>query len=330
MRKIRYSGPEENFPALRPKGESIMLLSVVIPCYNSEKSIAKVVEMTMDVMKTSLPAYQVEFVLVNDYSKDGTFAEIRKLAARYPNVHGIDLLRNFGQHNALMCAFHYAKGDLILGMDDDMQTHPSQIPAILRKMEEGFDVVYGVYPKSTNSAGKQLTSWFNKVTSRILLGRPKDIRSSNFWVITKKVRDEVITFPNYNPYVDALFCRVTTKIGNVEIEHHVREYGRSGYTIWKLMKLWLAYFNYSVIPLRIASVLGIVTACIGFIAGIVTVISKLIRPSLTVGWASIVSILLFFFGLTLLVLGVIGEYIGDIVMAINKSPQYIVRETVNL
>lgn len=306
-----------------------MLVSIVIPCYNSEKSIREVVELTMKEFD-SLDGYSVEFVLVNDCSRDGTYTQIEALAADYPNVRGISLMRNFGQHNALMCAMNYTHGDLILGMDDDMQTHPSQIKKILKKQAEGYDLVYGVYEKSTNSAKKNLTSWFNRVSSRALLGRPKEIHSSNFWVITDKVRREVIKYRNYNPYVDGLFFRTTHNIGNVVIEHHKREYGSSNYTLKKMMKLWMAYWNYSVLPLRFASVLGAVTSLIGFIAAIATVIHKVVDPTTTVGWSSTVSIILIFFGFTLLVLGIIGEYIGEIVLSVNRTPQYIVRDMVNI
>lgn len=306
-----------------------MLVSVVIPCYNSEKSIREVVELTMEEFRT-IQGYEVEFVLVNDNSRDGTFREITALAEQYPNVRGISLMRNFGQHNALMCAMNYTHGDLILGMDDDMQTHPSQIRKILEKQTEGYDLVYGVYEKSANSAGKNLTSWFNKVSSRALLGRPKDIRSSNFWLITDKVRREVIKYRNYNPYVDGLFFRTTHNVGNVTIQHHKREYGSSNYTLKKMMKLWMAYWNYSVLPLRIASVLGAFTSLIGFIAAVWTVIHRLIDPTITVGWSSTVSIMLIFFGFILLVLGIIGEYIGEIVLSINSTPQFVIRDMVNV
>ena len=306
-----------------------MLVSVVIPCYNSSHTIGKVVELVSEQFD-KMSGYSCEFVLVNDCSADDTYAVIRELGQKYPNVKGINLMRNFGQHNALMCAMNYAKGDLVLGMDDDMQTHPSQIPVILNKIEEGYDVVYGVYEKRVNSPIKNFTSWLNKVTSRALLGRPKDIVSSNYWVITRQVRDEVIKYKNYNPYVDAIFFRVTHNIGNVPIEHHKREYGSSNYTFGKLVKLWMAYWNYSLLPLRIATIIGSIMAVVGIVSGIVLAISKMISPSMTVGWASIVCILLVFFGIVLLVLGVMGEYIGDIVLSINSTPQYVVRETVNV
>ncbi len=306
-----------------------MLVTVAIPCYRSEHTIRKVVELVREEFQ-KLEGYTCEFVLVNDSSPDGTYEEIVRLAADYPEVHGINLMRNFGQHCALMCAMNYAKGDYCIGMDDDLQTHPSQIPTIVHKMEEGYDVVYGVYEKSTNGAIKRFTSWLNRKTSSVLLGRPKDIRSSNFWMITRGVMEEVIKYKNYSPYVDAIFFRCTHNIGNVPIQHHVREWGHSGYTLGKLIRLWLAYWNYSVLPLRFASVLGGITSVIGFVAALVTVIRKLIEPMTTVGWASIVCILLIFFGLVLLVLGIIGEYIGEIVLSINSTPQYIVRDKVNL
>lgn len=305
------------------------LVSIVIPCYNSEHTIARVVELTMEEFER-MPGYGCEFVLVDDNSSDGTFAEIARLCERHPNVHGLSLMRNFGQHNGLMCAMNHVSGDYVLGMDDDMQTHPSQIAPILAKMGEGYDLVYGVYRKSTNGSIKNLTSWLNKKTSRVLLGRPKDIQSSNFWCITRQVCDEVIKYKNYSPYVDGIFYRVTHNIGNVTIEHHEREYGQSGYTLKKLIKQWMAYFNFSVIPLRIASIIGVISAVVGFVMAIVTIVRKLLDPTMLVGWASTISLMVFFFGLVLMVLGIIGEYVGDLVLAVNGTPQYIVRKKVNL
>ena len=306
-----------------------MLVSIVIPCYNSEATIRKVVEMVMEEFR-KIEKYDCEFVLVNDCSKDKTFEEIRSLVKDYPEVHGINLMRNFGQHNALMAAMNYAKGDYVLGMDDDMQTHPSQIHKLIGKMEEGYDLVYGCYPKKKNSFLKNFSSKLNEVSSRILLNRPKEIVSSNFWMITKAVRDEVIKYTSYNPYVDGIFYRTTHNIGNVEVEHFKREVGTSNYTLKKLIRLWLAYWNYSVIPLRISSVLGGVSACGGFLAALVIIIHKILNPDITVGWSSTICIMVVFFGLVLMVLGIIGEYLGKMILSLNNTPQYIIRETVNL
>lgn len=307
----------------------VMLVSIVIPCYNSEHSLRDVVELTMAEFD-KLNGYECEFVLVNDNSSDSTIDVIRSLGADYSNVHGISLMRNFGQHNGLMCGMNFASGDLVMGMDDDMQTHPSQIPIILNAMNDGYDLVYGVYPNSTNGALKNLTSWLNRETSRVLLGRPKSIRSSNFWCITGQVKDEVIKYTGFSPYVDGIFYRVTTNIGNVPIEHHKRAYGQSGYTLKKLIRQWMAYFNYSVIPLRFASIAGVIAALVDFVAGIITIVNKILDPTMVAGWASTVCLLLFLAGLILMVLGIIGEYLGKIILTINQTPQYIIREKINI
>ena len=306
------------------------LVSVVIGCYYSEHTLRDVVEQVIAVFD-QLPKYDCEFVLVNDGSTDGTYPLICQLAREYSCVRGINLMRNFGQHNALMCALNHAKGDYILGMDDDLQTHPSQIPVILRKMEEGgYDLVYGVYREDKNGLMKRLSSWLNRTTAHVLLDRPKDLRSSNFWLVTRDVCDQLIQYKNYNPNVDALFTRMTTSVGNVTIEHHERAWGQSGYTLSKLAKLWLSYFNYTVFPLRLISKTGVLMAIVGFVAGIITIIRKLTDPTMPAGWASIICIMLFFFGLMLLVLGIIGEYLGSIVLSLNGTPQYVIREKVNL
>lgn len=301
-----------------------MLVSIVIPCYRSEKSIGKVVELTREVF-AGLEGYECEFVLVDDCSPDGTFSAISELARTYDNVRGVTLMRNFGQHNAIMCGLHHVQGDLVLGMDDDLQTHPTQIPAILHKMEEGYDVVYGVFKESANGPVKNFTSWLNRVTAQMMLGRPKDIQTSSFWVITRQLKDQVITFRNYNPYIQALFGRMTNRVGNVQIEHHEREQGSSNYSLAKLVKLWLAYFNYTVLPLRFISTVGMVTAALGFIAGIFVVVRKLIIQDVLLGWSSLTCIMLVFFGLVLLGLGIIGEYLGDLVLSANSTPQFIER-----
>ncbi|MEF2595617.1 MAG: glycosyltransferase family 2 protein [Lachnospiraceae bacterium] len=305
-----------------------MLISVVIPCYYSEKTIRKVVELVMAEFEKN-KGYTCEFVLVNDGSTDGTWPEIEKLGKEYSNVCGVNLMRNFGQHNALMAALHYAKGDCVLGMDDDMQTHPSQIFRLIHKMEEGYDLVYGVYPQKKNSWKKNLTSKLNEVTSRIMLNRPKEIVSSNFWMITKAVQEEVVKYDSFNPYIDGIFYRVTHNIGNVPVEHFKREVGTSGYTLKKLINLWLRYWNFSVIPLRISFGLGIFSGLAGAVMAILIIINKILNPDIPVGWSSTLCVVVVFFGLVLMVLGVIGEYLGKIILILNNTPQFIVRDTVN-
>ena len=306
-----------------------MLISIVIPCYYSEKTIHKVVGMVTEEFNKN-DGYECEFVLVNDGSTDGTFDEIRKLSREYSNVKGVNLMRNFGQHNALMAALQYTEGDYVLGMDDDMQTHPSQIFKLIHRIEEGFDLVYGIYPEVKNGPIKNLTSKINRRTSRVMLGRPKEIESSNFWIITRAIRDEVIKFDTFNPYIDAIFYRATSNIGMVPVEHFKREYGHSGYTFRKLLKLWMAYWNFSVVPLRMSFGVGTFSFLAGILFTIYIIINKILSPDLPVGWSSTICIMALFFGVVLMMLGVVGEYLGKIILILNNTPQFVVRETVGI
>lgn len=305
-----------------------MLISFVIPCYYSEDTIRKEVEAVMEEFKKR-EGYECEFVLVNDGSKDGTFDEIKSLCKQYPNVKGINLMRGFGQHNAQMAGLNYTKGKYVMGMDDDMQTHPSQVFKLIDKIQEGYDVVYGEYPQSKNGFFKRLSSSFNKFTSRVMLDMPKEIVATNFWIITDSVRDEVIKYSSFNPVLDAIFYQVTHNFGSVGVEHHKRESGKSGYTFRKLLRLWLSYWNYSVVPLRISFFIGAIAATFGLAVTIWLIYKKITDPVLPMGWASSLCITSMLFGAVLMVLGVVGEYLGKAILILNKTPQYIIREEIN-
>ena len=305
-----------------------MLISIVIPCYYSENTIGKEVEAVMEQFNMH-DDYECEFVLVNDGSKDGTFDVIKGLCEKYPNVKGINLMRGFGQQNAIMAGLHHAKGKRIMGMDDDMQTHPSQVFKLIEKMEEGYDVVYGTYPSSKNGFFKRMSSELNQISTRIMLDIPKNIKSTNFWIITDKVRDEAIKYSSFNPIIDAIFYQVTQNFGSVEVEHHKRESGKSGYTFRKLVRLWLSYWNYSVVPLRISFIIGALSATLGIIVTIWLIYKKVTDPLLPMGWASTLCLMTLLFGAVLMMLGVVGEYLGKAILILNKTPQYIVREELN-
>ena len=306
-----------------------MLLSIVIPCYRSAHTIEKVVEMSMEVIRT-IPGLDCEFILVNDCSPDDTFEAIRRLGSKYPNVKGINLAKNFGQHNAIMAGLHEAQGDYIMGMDDDMQTHPSQIPAFIKAMEEGYDVVFGIYKKRKFSFMKNLTS---KIASFIvwhMVERPKGLEASNYWCCRRYVRDEIVKYEGYNLYLQILFYRTTSNIANIEIQHFSREEGSSNYNFKKAFRLFMSFLNYTVIPLRAAEVMGVLFSLTGFILAVAVLIQKLSNPDVAMGWSSLMCAMLIFFGITFLMLGVMGEYIGKMILNQNKTPQYVIRETVNV
>lgn len=305
-----------------------MLLSIVIPCYNSAGTIRKVVELSMDVVK-QIEDLDCEFVLVNDFSRDGTRDAIWRLAKDYPNVKGISLAKNFGQHNAIMAGLHEAGGDYVMGMDDDLQTHPSQIPAFIEKMREGYDVVFGVFKKRKFNFVKNLMSKIASFIMWHMVDRPKGLEASNFWCCSKYVRDELVKYDGYNLYLQILFYRTTGNIANIEIEHFSREEGTSNYNFRKSLKLFMTFLNYTVVPLRMATIMGSLLSATGFIATVVVFVRKLLDPEITIGWSSLMCVIMLLFGFAFLILGIIGEYIGKLILNINKTPQYVVREKIN-
>lgn len=306
------------------------MISVVIPCYKSSQTIGKVVEMTAaELERLGHRAY--EFVLVDDCSPDGgaTAAKLKELSREHSYVKAVLLAKNAGQHNALMAALNYAGGDLLIGMDDDMQTHPSQIQYLLAELEKGYDIVYGYYPEKKHSGFRNLGSYFNYLSVRILIGKPKELKTSSFWVIRKFVRDSVIEYKNPYAYLQGLFLRTTRNISCIPIRHFEREVGTSGYTFSKLVKLWSNIMGFSVVPLRMATWLGGIFAVIGLIGALVVLIKKLMVPAMALGWPSMMVAICFFSGINLMVLGLVGEYVGRMFLGLNRDPQYVVREVLD-
>lgn len=308
-----------------------MLYSFIIPCYKSGKTIKKVVELTAKEMEKE-GKKEYEFILVNDCSPDGgeTLKRLKELAVEYSYVKVIDFAKNAGQHHAILAGMKYAKGDVIIGMDDDLQTHPSQLPKLFEKFSEGYDIVYGYYPEKKHSFFRNLVSKLNYWSVRILIGKPKELKTSSFWVMKSFVRDYVVQYKVLYPYLQGMFLHTTQNIGCVPIEHFSREVGDSGYTLKKLVKLWSGIIGFSVVPLRIAMTIGNVFAGVGILGAIGVVISKLLHPEMLVGWASMMSALCFFSGVILFFIGIVGEYIGRIALNVNNEPEYVIREMIGV
>lgn len=303
-------------------------MSVVIPCYYSEATIAKVVRLTSE--EIARAGYPFEFILVNDGSTDGTFDEIRRLAYEDPRVIGVNCAKNLGQHSAIMAGLRQAQGDYIMVMDDDMQTHPSQCRKLLETMEStDCDVVFASWKSHKEALWRRLGSKFTDWTMRVMTKRPKDVYSSNFMLFKRVVCDEVVRYDGPYIYIQGLLFRATSNMANVEVEHFEREQGQSGYTMKSLIRLWSTVLNFSMLPLRLVSFVGSILGLVGLIAGIVVVVSKALDPTMTAGWPSLMAAMLFCSGVVLISLGLIGEYLGRVFMTINRAPQYVIREVVD-
>lgn len=310
------------------KGEEMEKISIVIPCYCSEHTITDVVNEILDVT-SSKKEYEIEIILVNDGSPDNVWKVICNLVNKHSCVKGFSLSRNFGQHAALMAGYHNCSGDIVISADDDGQSPIDELYLLIEKIHDGYDVVYGKYPQIKQTAFRILGSWINEKMSEHLLGKPKGLKGNSFNAIRKYVIDEMLCYENPYPYMEGLVLRVTKNITNVTVHQRQRLDGKSGYSLKKLIKLWLNGFTaFSEKPLRIAVFLGFCCSMFGFGYGLITIIRRLIDPLIQVGYSSIMATILFIGGVIMLLLGIIGEYVGRIYISINNAPQYVIREKV--
>ena len=312
-----------------------MKVSFVIPCYRSVETLPSVVKEIKDTMK-EMGNYEYEIIMVNDCSPDDTFGTIQKIVAEQPatsvgdnctGMLGLSLAKNFGQHSALMAGFHEVSGDVVVCLDDDGQTPANEVGKLLQEIENGHDVVYAQYAHKQHSGFRNFGSKVNELMTRVMLGKPKGLYVSSYFAAKRFVVDEMMKYTYAYPYVIGLVLRTTKDIVNVDINHRNREIGQSGYTFSKLMSLWFNGFTaFSVKPLRIATATGATCAILGFIYGIYTIIKKLvIKPDgLITGFSALMSVLVFMGGLILLMMGLVGEYMGRMYISMNNSPQFVV------
>ena len=304
-------------------------ISFVIPCYRSEKMISLVVDEIKETMKQR-PELFYEIVLVNDGSPDCVWEVIQELCIGDPRVTGINLAKNFGQHCALMAGYNQVKGDIIVSLDDDGQTPASEVFSLIDELEAGYDVVYANYPEYHQTVFRKWGSRFaKKMTNYMLDVKGNPVKSTSYFAMRRFVSDEVIRYDHPYPYITGLILRTTRNIGTVSVEHHKRIEGTSGYSLKSLISLWLNGFTaFSVKPLEFGAYIGFIFAFLGFAFSIITIIRKIVNPGMQAGWASMISTLMIIGGIIMIMLGLIGEYIGRIYICLNNSPQYVVKQIV--
>ena len=304
------------------------LISFVIPCYRSENTLEAVVDEIGQVMMR-LPAYDHEIILVNDGSPDDTWGTIKTVAEKNSDtVTGINLAKNFGQHAALMAGLGASKGDIVICLDDDGQTPADEADKLIRALDDGADVAYARYSHKQHNFFRNFGTAMNEWMASAMIGKPRELYVSSYFAAKRFVVDEMIKYEGSYPYVIGLVLRTTKNIVNVDVTHRKREVGESGYTLSKLFGLWINGFTaFSIKPLRIATLSGFVFAFVGFLYGIYTVIKKFVYPIAPMGFAALMSAIMFIGGMIMLMLGMIGEYLGRMYISQNKNPQYVIRET---
>ena len=307
-----------------------MKISYIIPCYRSAETVRAVVA-EIDATMSVMADYSYEIILINDSSPDDTYAVIKTLCQEKSYLTGINLARNFGQHAALMAGFDKAEGDIVVCLDDDGQTPANEAGKLIHALLEGADVAYARYNQKQHSGLRKMGSRLNDLMTRIMLDKPKNLYISSYFAVKRFVADEINRYDGPYPYVIGLVLRATKNIVNVDIVHRARVSGESGYTVGKLFSLWLNGFTaFSIKPLRMATLVGAASAFCGFLYALYTIIKRFwISPEDTVlGFAAMISAILFIGGLILLMLGLVGEYIGRMYISMNHSPQYVIKETI--
>lgn len=299
-----------------------MKLSVVIPVYNSEKTITPLVEK----LQNTFSEITFEIVLVNDGSRDGSERVGKRLAEQYPNVRFISLRRNYGEFNAVMCGLNWAYGDYCVMIDDDFQNPPEEILKLIEVAGNGdFDVVYTYYAKKQHSVSRNLGSRFVNWLTSYLLNKPKDLYLSSFKLIRQEVVREIIKYQGPYPYIDGLVFRITKNIGTVQVAHLKREEGISNYTWRKLISLFLnILFCYSSLPIRLFMPIGLGLFGLGFLLLLFLTVQWIIGPD-PKGWQVVTAAFIFIGGIQCTLLSVLGEYIGKSFMAQSGQPQYVIK-----
>lgn len=303
-------------------------LSFVVPVYNGAATINEVVRQIQRVFHD----HSIEIVLVNDGSRDDSDLVCRSLASHSSgSIRFLNLARNFGEHHAVLAGLAVTRGEAVAVLDDDGQHPAEEALKLWRALKTtGCDVIYGRYIEKQHNLFRNLGSRFNDVMATWLLRKPADLYLSSFKVMNRFLVDQIVRYRGPFPYVDGLIFWTTRNIGQIDVTHRPRIAGRSGYTLCRLIRLWLNMFlGFSIAPLRVAAALGLATSFFSVLCLAAIVVDKLwINPGVPPGVPTILACITFFSGVQLTILGFVGEYVGRSFLTQNGMPQYVVREMI--
>lgn len=304
-------------------------ISFVIPCYRSEQTIGHVIDEIRAQMQNRSCDYEI--VAVNDCSPDRVFDVLSRMAQEDEHIKVISFAKNFGQHSAMMAGVRFSTGDVIVFLDDDGQCPLEELGRLLAPLSQGADVAIARYGVKAQSLFKNFGSLVNEVAANLLIDKPKDIQMGNFMAFRRFVADEMLRYHGPYPYISGLLFRSSARVVNVPMKELPRLAGGTTYTLTKLVSLWVSSFTaFSVQPLRVATFIGILSAIVGILLAAFIVARKILHPEIAVGWSSLMSIGRFSSGLIMFMLGIIGEYVGRIYLCLSDTPQYVIRDTVNI
>ena len=300
-------------------------LSIVVPVYKGASSVPTLVKALSQLDVTG----GMEIILVNDNSPDNSLAVCQQLCSEYKvPITVINLSRNFGEHNAVMAGLSQARSEYIITMDDDLQNPPEEVIKLWQHALNGqFDVVYSRYSRREYNAWRNWGSYFANRCADFLIDKPKGLYLSSFRCLSAFAAQSILTHTGPFPYIDGLLMQVTQNIDSVEIQHLPRHEGQSNYTLRRLIGLALSMFlNFSIIPLHIATTMGLIMGALGMLGVMAVIIEWLVSGTGVAGWASLMAGMLLIAGVQLTMLGVIGEYLGRLFLTTNGKPQFVIRD----
>jgi glycosyltransferase involved in cell wall biosynthesis len=299
--------------------------SVVIPVYNSSEVVGETIDACVAYCERKGLSY--ELILVNDGSRDDSWQVLSRKFAEHPRLAAINLLRNYGQHTAVLAGLQYSRGEYVVTLDDDLQNPPEEIDRLIAQAETGHDVVFGRFRRKRHSPLRRLGSQIVNAINRRVFDKPRDLVLTNFRLLHRRVVDRIVAHKTLYPYINGLALMYAQRPANVEVEHRRRAAGRSTYGLVKIIELVMRIlFNYSSYPLRMASMLGIVVAVMSFFLAGYFFLHGLFVGTSVPGWASVAVMLSFFNGLSLLLLAMLGEYMIRILQQVSHIENYHVVE----
>lgn len=303
------------------------LFSVIIPVYNSEGVVADTVNRTISFFRSH--DYRFEIILVNDGSTDKSWGVLEELAKQHAEVKSINLLHNYGQHNANLCGFKASRGEYVITMDDDLQNPPEEISKLIEAVSDGSDLVIGRFKEKKHAFFRRVGSKFvGKIIRKVFYGQ-KDLTLTNFRIIRRDVIDRVCSYKSRMPYIPGLVLMFSSNRKNVTVEHRPREVGKSNYNPYRILKLVATIlFNYSSLPLRYMAAFGFMVSAISLSLAMYYFISALVLGVSVPGWSTLVILLSFFNGVLILLISVVGEYVVRLLRESSDAESYYIKNIV--
>jgi len=301
--------------------------SIIIPVYNSELIVENTINKVSDVM--SIANKDFEIILINDNSSDNSWNIIAQNASINNNVIAINLLKNFGQHSAVYCGLQHASGDYLVTLDDDLQNPPEEILKLIKKIDEGYDLVFAKFEEKKHSLTRRLGSKIIGILNTKIFNKPKGLTLTNFRIFTRAVQERIINYSTSYPYIPGLLLMFSSNVANVTTRHEKREVGSSNYNLIKIMSLvGRLLFNYSSYPLKMLTFLGVFISSLSFIIGGYFLVKSFFMGSNVQGWTSTIVLLSFLNGFLILMVGILGEYVVRLMKQTSSTNSIIIKEII--